>query len=139
MTAICYIGSKSLSHVLSSIERCKDRLLAIGPASSTAQTQIIDSVMQYWKDQPGVGVNIVDKLLNYMILSPSIVIDWALSKNGERLGQTYVFEMVGSTIAKVTGRVRQVHKAKTMVSLHPVYFRVNFVANSISPGWCQNK
>ena len=116
MTAICYIGSKSLSHVLSSIERCKERLLAIGPASSGAQKQIIESVMQYWKDQPGVGVNIVDKLLNYTILSPASVVEWALSKKGERLAETFVFEMVSSTIGKVTGRVRQVQKAKSMVS-----------------------
>jgi len=119
MTAICYIGSKSLSHVLSSIERCKERLLAIGPASSGAQKQIIESVMQYWKDQPGVGVNIVDKLLNYTILSPASVVDWALGQKGERLGETFVFEMVSSTIGKVTGRVRQVQKAKSMPGLLP--------------------
>src|SRR4051794_13043061 len=78
VTSICAIGSKSLSHVLSCIERCKERLLAIGPQSETARRQIITSVMDYWKDQPGIGVNIIDKLLNYTILTPMSVIEWAL-------------------------------------------------------------
>lgn len=108
VTAICYIGSKSLSHVLSCIERCKERLLALAPASPAAQKQIIDSVMQYWRDQPGIGVNIVDKLLNYMILSPASVINWALANEGERLGASHIYEMVSATIGKVTKRVRQV-------------------------------
>ncbi|CAG8962256.1 hypothetical protein HYFRA_00005310 [Hymenoscyphus fraxineus] len=119
MTAICFIGSKSLSHVLSSIERCRERLLAIGPQSSDARSQIIDSVMGYWKDQPGIGVNIVDKLLNYTILSPSSVIEWAVAHNGRRLALPYVYEMVGATIGKVTNRVRQVVSAKHVPSLTP--------------------
>ncbi|CZT06031.1 hypothetical protein WAI453_005238 [Rhynchosporium graminicola] len=119
VTAICYIGSKSLSHVLSCIERCKERLLALGPASPAARKQIIDSVMEYWKDQPGIGVNIVDKLLNYTILSPSSVVSWALSKDGTRLGQAHVYEMISSTIGKVTNRVRQVVRAKKVPGLLP--------------------
>ncbi|KAH7393172.1 nuclear cap-binding complex, subunit NCBP1/CBP80 [Cadophora sp. MPI-SDFR-AT-0126] len=119
VTAICYIGSKSLSHVLSCIERCKERLLALGPASPAARKQIIDSVMEYWKDQPGIGVNIVDKLLNYTILSPASVVEWALSNDGSRLGQAHVYEMISATIGKVTNRVRQVVRAKKVPGLLP--------------------
>jgi nuclear cap-binding protein subunit 1 len=111
VTSICFIGSKSLSHVLSCIERCKERLLNIGPQSPAARKQIIESVMEYWKDQPGIGVNIVDKLLNYTILSPASVVEWALGKQGKRLGEAFVYEMVSATVGKVTGRVRQVVKA----------------------------
>ncbi|PBP22804.1 cap binding protein [Diplocarpon rosae] len=119
VTSICYIGSKSLSHVLSCIERCKERLLALGPVSPAARKQIIDSVMEYWKDQPGIGVNIVDKLLNYTILSPASVVDWALSQHGSRLGQPFVYEMVSATIGKVTNRVRQVVRANRVQGLLP--------------------
>jgi nuclear cap-binding protein subunit 1 len=119
VTSICYIGSKSLSHVLSCIERCKERLLTIGPQSPAARKQIIESVMEYWKDQPGIGVNIVDKLLNYTILSPASVVEWALAKQGKRLGQAFVFEMVSATVGKVTGRVRQVVRAKNAPGLLP--------------------
>lgn len=111
MTAICFIGSKSLSHVLSCIERCKERLLALGPRSDAARRQIITSVMEYWKEKPGIGVNVVDKLLNYTILTPASVVDWALVENigrGMILTQAHAYEVVASTVHKVTNRVRQI-------------------------------
>ncbi|GME29021.1 Cap binding protein [Neofusicoccum parvum] len=120
VTCICYIGSKSLSHVLSCIERCKERLLAIGPASETARKQIITSVTEYWKDQPGIAVNIVDKLLNYTILSPMCVVQWALSDRlgaGGALSESWIFEMVAGTVGKVTNRVRQIVAARLQKGL----------------------
>lgn len=115
MTCICYIGSKSLSHVLSCIERCKERLLGVGPASESARRQIISSVFDYWSAQPGIAVNIVDKLLNYTILSPMSVVQWALSDRlnaGRVLAESWVYEMVANTVGKVTNRVRQIVAAK---------------------------
>ncbi|EKG09876.1 MIF4G-like type 3 [Macrophomina phaseolina MS6] len=120
VTCICYIGSKSLSHVLSCIERCKERLLAIGPASENARKQIISSVADYWKDQPGIAVNIVDKLLNYTILSPMCVVQWALSDRlgaGGSLSESWIFEMVAGTVGKVTNRVRQIVAARLQKGL----------------------
>lgn len=111
VTSICFIGSKSLSHVLSCIERCKERLLAIGSASPRAQRQIITSVLEYWKYQAGVGVNIIDKLLNYTILTPMSVIEWALVDHVERgtmLSEAWLYEMIAGTVGKVTNRVRQI-------------------------------
>ncbi len=111
MTSICFIGSKSLSHVLSCIERCKERLLDIGRQSESARKQIITSVMDYWHDQPGVGVNIVDKLLNYTILTPISVIEWVLLEHndgGAALSRAWIYEMVLMTVSKVSNRVRQV-------------------------------
>ena len=116
ITTICFLGSKSLSHTLALVERCKDRLLSIGPTSEAARRQIISSVMEYWVDKPGVGVNVVDKLLNYTILTPSSVVLWALGPErlgkGEQLVKAHVYEMVASTVAKVTNRVRQIVLAR---------------------------
>ncbi|CAL8583096.1 Nuclear cap-binding protein subunit 1 [Xanthoria parietina] len=120
MTAICFIGSKSLSHVLSCIERCKERLLALGPRSEAARRQIITSVMEYWSEKPGVGVNVVDKLLNYTILTPLSVINWALTDNigkGRLLTLAHIYEMVASTLHKVTNRVRQIVIARNQAEL----------------------
>ncbi|KAH0543349.1 hypothetical protein FGG08_002305 [Glutinoglossum americanum] len=120
VTSICAIGSKSLSHVLSCIERCKERLLAIGPQSETARRQIISSAMDYWKDQPGVGVNIIDKLLNYTILTPMSVIEWALidhNDQGRNLAKSHIYEMVSTTVFKVTNRVRQIVAARDQEGL----------------------
>lgn len=105
VTSICYVGSKSLSHVLSCIERNKERLLAIGPRSAAARRQIITSVMEYWVDQPGVAINIIDKLLNYTILTPLSVIEWALIDHidaGKVLAKAHIYEMISATVGKVT-------------------------------------
>ncbi|KAI5285597.1 hypothetical protein KEM54_000442 [Ascosphaera aggregata] len=120
VTAICYVGSKSLSHVLSCIERNKERLLTIGPNSSAARRQIITSVLEYWADQPGIGVNIIDKLLNYTVLTPLSVIEWALVdklNGGYALTQPHIYEMVNSTMGKVATRIRQIVAARTQSAL----------------------
>ncbi|KAL2816383.1 MIF4G like-domain-containing protein [Aspergillus cavernicola] len=121
VTAICFVGSKSLSHVLSCIERNKERLLAIGPKSPAARRQIITSVMEYWVDQPGIGINIIDKLLNYTIITPLSVIEWALVDKldaGTILAKTHVFEMISATVGKVTNRLRQIVAARTQPGLY---------------------
>ncbi|KAB8237845.1 hypothetical protein ETB97_012890 [Aspergillus alliaceus] len=121
VTAICFVGSKSLSHVLSCIERNKERLLAIGPKSPRARRQIITSVMEYWVDQPGIGINIIDKLLNYTILTPLSVIEWALVdklETGTILARTHIFEMISATVGKVTNRLRQIVAARTQPGLY---------------------
>lgn len=113
VTSVCWVGSKSLSHVLAAIERTKDRLLDIGAASETARAQIITSVMSYWSAHPGIAISIVEKLLNYSIISPAAVIDWALvsgkaGSGGDALSKSWVFELVFQTVVKVTSRIRQV-------------------------------
>lgn len=121
VTSICFVGSKSLSHVLSCIERNKERLLAIGPKSARARCQIITSVMEYWVDQPGVAINIIDKLLNYTILTPLSVIEWALVERlqaGTILSRTHIFEMISATVGKVTNRLRQIVAARTQPGLY---------------------
>lgn len=116
VTAVCWVGSKSLSHVLACIERVKDRLLDIGAASEAAKAQIITAVMSYWQAHPGVALSIIEKLLNYSILTPSAVVEWALGTGsgaqadgegaGDGLAKAHVYELVHNTVNKVTGRVR---------------------------------
>ncbi|KZF21279.1 hypothetical protein L228DRAFT_253707 [Xylona heveae TC161] len=127
VTSICYIGSKSLSHVLSCIERCKERLMAIGGDSSAARRQIITSVMEYWREQPGVGVNIIDKLLNYTILSPMSVVEWVLVDHLDRgriLSLSHTYEMIASTVSKVTKRMRDIVAASRRENLTDVEIKM---------------
>jgi nuclear cap-binding protein subunit 1 len=119
MTSVCCIGAKSLSHVLSCVERCKERLLAIGPESEAARRQIIQSVVSYWADLPGTAVNIVDKLLNYTIVTPESVVRWCLAPQSSDpsapisgLADSWRYEMLASTMGKVTNRVRQIVGAR---------------------------
>lgn len=120
MTAILSIGSKSLSHVLSTIDRCKDRLLAVGPQSEPARRQVITSVVDFWKDQPGTAVNIVDKLLNYTIVTPMGVVQWALTDHidrGRALAAAQIYEMVSTTMFKVTNRLEQLLQHRNDVTV----------------------
>ncbi|KAH8725967.1 cap binding protein [Phaeosphaeriaceae sp. PMI808] len=119
VTAICRLGAKSLSHVLSCIERGKDRLLELSQ-NETARRQIVASVVEYWKDQPGVAVRIIDILLNYTILAPMTVVQWVFGSHmgaGEALTESWVFEMVSNTVAKVTNRNRQIASARLQKGL----------------------
>jgi nuclear cap-binding protein subunit 1 len=115
MTTVCWVGSKSLSHVLACIERTKDRLLDAGAASEAARAQIITAVVNYWSAHPGVAISIIEKLLNYSIVTPGAVVDWALVGDragpyGQALSKAWVFELVFHTVVKVTMRLRQVVK-----------------------------
>lgn len=119
VTAICRLGAKSLSHVLSCIERGKDRLLELSQ-NEVARRQIVASVVEYWKDQPGVAVRIIDILLNYTILAPMTVVQWVFGSHmgaGEALTESWVFEMVSNTVAKVTNRNRQIASARLQKGL----------------------
>ena len=120
VTCLCFAGSKSLSHILSYVERCKERLLALGPASEAARQQIVGSVMDYWAERPGIGINIIDKLLNYTILTPMSVIQWALVDRldkGAILAHAHIYEMIAGTVFKVTNRIRQVVTARNQQGL----------------------
>ncbi|KAF2258654.1 hypothetical protein CC78DRAFT_504248 [Lojkania enalia] len=120
MTVICRVGSKSLSHFLSCIERGKNRLISIAQSSDAARRQILTSVVEYWKDHPGTGVNIVNKLLNYGILGPMTVIQWVLGDqlgNGTILAKGWVYEMVATTVVKVTKRNRQIASTRLQKGL----------------------
>lgn len=116
MTTICWVGSKSLSHVLACIDRTKGRLVEVGAASPAARAQIITAVMTYWAAHPGVALSILEKLLNYSIISPISIVDWALvaaspcggADGGHSLAKPHVLELVRNTVAKVSGRVREV-------------------------------
>lgn len=112
-TTVLSIGSKSLSHVLAAIERTKERLLDAGATSDLARAQIITAVMEFWGAHPGVAKQIIEKLLNYGIVNPVAVVQWATvdfagKTKGEALARSYIYELVFNTLAKVTGRVRQV-------------------------------
>ncbi|KAH7122575.1 cap binding protein [Dendryphion nanum] len=127
VTAICRLGAKSLSHVLSSIERGVERLQQIAQTSDAARRQIAASVVQYWKDQPGVAVRIIVILLNYQVLAPMTVAQWALGDYlgaGECLSKSWLFDMVSITMSKVAARNHQIVAARLQNDLSPSQIEV---------------
>ena len=122
VTALCCIGAKSLSHAVSYIEKYKGRLTTIAQTSDSLRRQIVASVVEYWKDQPGVAVYILDKLLNYSILTPMTAVQWALSDRmgaGEGLTDNWVYEIIANTVGKVTRSLRNLYTAKFTENLDP--------------------
>lgn len=116
VTAICWVGSKSLSHVHACIDRTKGRLIEAASTSEAARAQIVSSVMAYWHAHPGVAISIIEKLLNFSILTPLSVVEWALASGtpsngteaGDSLAKPHIFELIFNTVTKVTTRSRHV-------------------------------
>lgn len=68
VSTVCYLGNRSISHAESWIERTKDILLDV---CVNDYTQTIESVLDYWKEQPYVGLLVVMQLIKQEILPPS--------------------------------------------------------------------
>lgn len=111
VTCICFIGSKSLSHVLAVIERSRERLSSLANESPDLRKQIITSILDFWKHQVGTGVCLVDKLLNYGIVTPLSVVEWALVDNIDRgtlLTKNWCYELITKATGKVVFRMKRV-------------------------------
>ena len=111
VTSICWVGSKSMSHVLACIERSKERLVQLSATNPEARKQVITSIMTYWQHQQGVGIVILDKLLNYQILAPENIIEWTLIdkvNRGTLLASAWTYELVDKTVQKVSNRIRSI-------------------------------
>lgn len=111
VTSILFIGSKSLSHALAIIERSRDRLSTIANEDAECRKQIITSVLGFWQYQAGTGVFLIDKLLNYGIVTPMSVVEWLLVDHVDRgrlLTKNWCYELVVKTTGKLVARVKQV-------------------------------
>lgn len=112
-TSIAWVGSKSLSHVLAIVERSKSLLLQLTSTDIALQGQIISSFVEYWQHQTGTAVTIALKLVNYQVLTPEGVINWAFSAGvdgGRSLAKVYLWEVVVGVVAKMQAKVRAVVK-----------------------------
>lgn len=68
VSTTCYLGNRSISHAESWIARCKDMLLDVCPND---YNKTIESVLEYWKEQPYVALLVVFQLIKQGILPPS--------------------------------------------------------------------
>lgn len=118
VTTATSVGSKSLSHFLNVVERTKDVFVElVGEEASLkpeAEKQIVKSILEFWTHTPGNGVMVVDKLLNYLLVSPDAVVEAVLADlgsvtdAGRVLSKGWAWEMVERVLGKVVGRVRGV-------------------------------
>ncbi len=117
VTCICWVGAKSLSHLLACVERCKETLLEFTSQGREAEMKIVRSILEFWKYQPGNGVMVVDKFVNYLVVTPEGVVDAVLGNDGFKgeggvvLSRGWVWEIIWRVIGKVTGRVKGIVNA----------------------------
>ena len=117
VTCICWVGAKSLSHLLACVERCKEILLDFTAQGRQVEIKIVESILEFWNNQPGNGVMVVDKFVNYLVVTPEGVVEAVLGNDGFKreggvvLAQGWVWEIISRVMGKVTGRVRGVVNA----------------------------
>lgn len=71
VSTVCYLGNRSISHAESWISRRKDLLLEV---CINDYSQAVETVLEYWKDQPYVGLLVVTQLIKQEIMPPSAFI-----------------------------------------------------------------
>ncbi len=108
VTALSWVGSKSISHMSACVERCGERLKKMAETDE-GKRQIVSSVMAYWAEMPGTGVKVVGRLYVYEVVTPESVVEWVLGERVERgvvLARCWCWELVCDAVELVVGRVR---------------------------------
>ncbi|KAK9480733.1 MIF4G like-domain-containing protein [Lipomyces japonicus] len=107
VTALVHLGSRSLSHVETWIDRSLPLLSKVASETETSQRQVISSVLKYWTDQIGTGVQVIKKLLNRQVITPSSVVEWILLDAGVNvLSKGYAWELLGFAIDRAKFNVK---------------------------------
>ncbi|KAJ1968031.1 Nuclear cap-binding protein subunit 1 [Dispira parvispora] len=109
---VLFIGRKSFSHMLNVIERYLPLLKKFG-MDADAKHHIVETVNEFWKDNPQFVTIIVDKLLNYRVVSPLSVLTWALNPLRVQFDYPapfYVWETLRNTIHKLESRIQQIDR-----------------------------
>ncbi|OLL22272.1 Nuclear cap-binding protein subunit 1 [Neolecta irregularis DAH-3] len=101
---VLYLGEMSFSHALNNIERNLQPLIQKCNANQQARRHTISVVMDFWKFQPSIGAILLDKLLNYTVLTPLSVIEWLLV-DSTFADRAFAWEISFKTIDKVNARV----------------------------------
>jgi nuclear cap-binding protein subunit 1 len=120
ITAICSVGSKSLSHLLACLQRTMALVLSLKEeGGKPVEVQIVTSALDFWRVQRGNGVMVVDKLLNHLIVSPEAVVEAVISPATDAhttISQGWTWEIMMRVVGKVVGRVKGVVEALRKVS-----------------------
>lgn len=106
---VLQLGHQSFSHALNTIEHNLPLLQSRCNADSDSRRTTVNVVMKFWEQQPFVGATLLDKLLNYSVLSPLSVLQWLFwDTQPATFGKSFAWELCKTTIDKVNTRVVQV-------------------------------
>lgn len=102
-------GHQSFSHALNTIEHNLPVLQAKCNRSTMTRRSTVAAVMQLWSGRPLVASTLLQKFLNYRLISPVSVLEYILLDSApSTLATSATWELLRTTIDKVSARVVQV-------------------------------
>ncbi|CAE6420765.1 unnamed protein product [Rhizoctonia solani] len=141
MQSLLHVGSRSFSHFLNAVERYLPLLRGeAGSGSSTGEKNkekarsILCAAGEYWeKNQQMIGI-VFDKLMQYQIIEPSDVIEYAFessAREGEAPGlSTERWVLVEAALNKANGRVVGARRKVVTLTKDEEERRARVIANA---------
>lgn len=75
VTTICHLGSRSLSHADTWIERTKDLLLEV-----SRKQWVCESVLEFWKASPWIGLIVLESFVRHGVLTGVALVRFVFSR-----------------------------------------------------------
>lgn len=108
--SILQLGHQSFSHALNTIEHNLPLLQARCDASPEGRRSTVAAVMQFWSGRPLIASTLLQKFLNYRIISPLSILEYLFQQDDAIVSRSVAWELVKTTIDKVNARVGQVQE-----------------------------
>jgi nuclear cap-binding protein subunit 1 len=105
LQGLLQVGSRSFSHLLNAIERYLPVLRSLVSSGSEARADILRAAGIFWSKSGQMVAIVVDKMMQYQIVEPSDVVDFAFSKVQLAQGPTQRWELVRAALDKANGRL----------------------------------
>ncbi|KND02543.1 uncharacterized protein SPPG_03001 [Spizellomyces punctatus DAOM BR117] len=102
-------GSKSFSHVLNVVERYLTVLRDYN-GTEEARSHTVRIIVDFWKDNTQFLEIILDKLMNYRVVTPKSILSWALDPSvlDSHYTRFHLWSIVRTTLAKVNFKIAQI-------------------------------
>ncbi|KAH7105316.1 MIF4G like-domain-containing protein [Auriculariales sp. MPI-PUGE-AT-0066] len=105
LQALLQVGSRSFSHLLNAIERYLPVLRSLVAPGSEARAEILRATGAFWARSTQMVNIVVDKLMQYQIVEPADVVQFAFSEEQTPQGQIQRWELVKAALDKAHGRL----------------------------------
>lgn len=109
-STLFYFGSKSFSHIFSSLAKFH-MIFKMIIETEDQQLIVLKTLHEIWKNRQQMMVVLVDKLLKTQIVECSSVINWIFSNEMRQdFNYFYVWEILHSTVNRMSKQVEKLHQ-----------------------------
>lgn len=102
--SLLHVGSRSFSHFLNAVERYLP-LLRVLASSAEAKSDIMASVVDFWRRNKQMVIIVADKLMQYQIVEPSDICSWAFQSESAVTIDAFKWDLIQGALGKANGRV----------------------------------